>query len=166
MRDNVEQRSPTILRVFTRSLLVTLFLCLSIQAEPLTARELIVDCDCPTGTRLEYSGGKVTSGNDSFPEGVKPSFIIDDNESSKASVIFSSGTFKSGAKSAAHTSQAEVVLFSNGQITLLARYPEAVWIYSLFKNFQVGLFTVHKDGTTGDSATSSTYYSKCRFNIH
>jgi hypothetical protein len=57
------------------------------------------------------------------------------------------------------------VLSTEEQLTFLIRYPEAVWIYSLFLVPKLLLISSHSNGITGGGAMIKSLKAKCEISI-
>ncbi|MBT3514692.1 MAG: hypothetical protein HN474_05195 [Nitrospina sp.] len=115
----------------------------------------IIQCDNPSGSRLDYGQKGLVESTDKFPFGTEYEFKF--NSNSPNQVVY---TLKR-PNSDNFTGKTQVILRNDVQITLIERYPKSVWMYSIFPELGIGYFTIHKDGTIAGEATSTTMTTKC-----
>ena len=115
----------------------------------------IIQCDNPSGSRLDYGQKGLVESNDKFPFGTEYIFKFDSNSPNQA--VY---TLKK-PNSDNYNGKTHIILQNDVQISLIERYPRSVWMYSIFPQLGVGYFTVHKDGTISSEATSTTMIAKC-----
>ncbi len=117
---------------------------------------LTVGCDNFNGPALYYKDGKLEVQNDGY-KNTTWTFIIDSDHPSEVTYMYK-GPYAGNA-----SRKAKILLNSEDQITFVDKYPEAVFLYSIYPENKIAYLTVHKTGTLGEAASANTSFSKCSF---
>ena len=153
--------------MFHRLLLAPLTVAIGLTWVHVTyAATMIVICSPPKGFAIHNELGKeveVVEGG--FP-GVTPTFVLSDDKSEMAIVVFGSVPGVPPGRDDESVTKAKIVIWNEVQISMVNTIGDQVWIYSLYSKHGYGLFSYHGRGLPvlqNHVANGAMYQSKCQF---